>query len=359
MARHRNLIVIGGSAGGIEAMTAIVAALPPGLRAAVLVVLHTSRGRAGGLHRILERSGQLPVSYASHGAPIEPGRIQIAPSDYHLVVTPETLQLVHGPKEHGFRPAIDPLFRTAADVGGPLVVGVILSGGLDDGSFGLSVVKARGGIAIVQRPDEAEVPSMPLAALRAVSVDYVRRAAEIGTMLGALVAEPLSDAPAMTGGPMHRDDETRERAQAIAGTPVERMEARLGAASALTCPDCGGALWKIDEGRVLRYACHVGHQFAPASLVAEQREAVETALWVAVRALEEQAELRLRMARRFTASGLVVMAQGFEEGAQEAHRQAQQIRDLLFSNPGEVRDRGRPDSAARRRAGRRRRALSR
>src|SRR5215467_749950 len=188
MARH-DVIVIGGSAGALPALTTIVGQLPASLPACVLVALHTSAQADGFLPDILERASPLSVAFAKNHDPVLPGHIYVAPPDFHLIVTSSGLRVVHGPRENGFRPAIDPLFRTAARELGSRVVGVILSGGLSDGAYGLSLIKQHGGVAIVQDPDEANVDSMPKNALSAVDADYVLPAAQIAATVTGLIEE--------------------------------------------------------------------------------------------------------------------------------------------------------------------------
>jgi two-component system chemotaxis response regulator CheB len=299
----------------------------------VLIVMHTRAETNGVLPEILNRSTDLPVAFATNAEPLRKGRIYVARPDFQLLIEDARLMVVRGPRENGFRPAIDPLFRTAARWHGPRVVGVILSGALDDGTYGLSQIKQHGGVAIVQNPEEAVIPSMPSSAIRQVAVDYVLTASEIPALIVQLTEEPQIREGVQSMAP---DDEP-ESALPNEQTPVREMEQLFGAPSALTCPDCGGALWEVEDGRLVRYRCHVGHQYAPDSLAAEQRDAVEGALWSAVRVLEEHAELRLRMARRADAAGLSVVSEGFAEGARDSHRQAQEIRALLFAG-GEAPD---------------------
>lgn len=321
---HRDLIVIGASAGGLQALSRIVADLPPDLPACVLVVVHTSSDGHGLLPQILARRTQLPVAFASDRAPLTPGRIFVAPADHHLLVLDGHLELSRGPRENGFRPAVDPLFRSAARAHGDRVIGVILSGALDDGSYGLSVIKRSGGLVMVQDPSDAEIPGMPRGALRETEADAVLPAAAIAARLVDWCGRPAAGAQLMA---RKNDPETQ---LPDGKTEVADMNAIFGQPSGLTCPDCGGALWEIVDGTLVRYRCHVGHQYAPDSLLAGQRDAVESALWSAVRALEEHAHLRDRMARRAETAGLMAVSKGFSEKAGHSHRQAQQIRTLLF-----------------------------
>ncbi len=326
----RDLVVIGASAGGLQALYAILEALPPALPAAVVVLVHT-RSAAGVLPKILSRRTLLTVETAADGAALVPGTVYVAPADRHVLIGRAGLRVVRGPRENGFRPAVDPLFRTAARARGAGVVGVVLSGALDDGSFGLRAIVNAGGFAIVQDPDDAEVPSMPLAALRQTAADEVLPAERIGHAIVQAChdgsgPEAISMSIPDTPEPQRPTDDTR----------VSDMEALHGAPTPISCPACGGALWESGEGGVVRYACHVGHQYAPDSLLADYGEAVEQALWTAVRILEQHADLRHRMAARAESAGLPVVAAGFAEDSRDYPTQAQAIRRLVFGQSDRV-----------------------
>jgi two-component system chemotaxis response regulator CheB len=326
---ERDIVVIGGSAGALEALTTIVSELTPELRACVIVVVHAGPESASVLHEILGRVTELPVEAVTARRPITMGRIYVSVPDFHLLVFPDLVRATHGPRENGYRPAIDALFRTAAHAYGDRVIGIVLSGALDDGTYGLEVVKEAGGLAVVQDPADATIPTMPLSAMDNVDVDHVLSAAAIAELLVRTCGQPVEGEVAM-GRNHHGDDDVEVQ---IPGQSVEvdEMEALHGPPSGLTCPDCGGSLWEIDEGRLKRYKCHVGHQYSPDSLLAEQSDAVESALWTAVRTLEEQVELRTRMADRADAAGLTNVSEGFSERARESHQQAELIRRVLFT----------------------------
>jgi two-component system chemotaxis response regulator CheB len=326
----RDLVVIGASAGGLPALYAILEALPPSLPAAVVVVVHT-RSAGGVLPQILGRRTVLAVQTATDGAPLAPGTVYVAPPDRHVLIGRAGLRVVRGPRENGFRPAVDPLFRAAARTHRAAVIGVILSGALDDGSYGLSAIVRAGGVAIVQDPDDAEVPSMPLAALRQTAVHEVLPADRIGDA----IARACHDGAVPESIPMPTP-ETPEPQRAADDTQVADMQALHGAPTPITCPACGGALWESAEGGVTRYACHVGHQYAPDSLLAEHGEAVEQALWTAVRVLEQHAELRQRMSARAESAGMPVVAAGFAEDSRDYHTQAQAIRRLVFGQSDRI-----------------------
>jgi two-component system chemotaxis response regulator CheB len=322
--KHCDFVVIGASAGGLQPLMTIVRALPPSFAGAVFVVMHTPADGSGFLPQILSRVSRLPVSFAEDGEPIPFGHIRVAAPDHHLLVTYDVIRSMHGPRENGFRPAIDPLFRTAARSHGSRVVGIVLSGALDDGTFGASIIKEQGGVVIAQDPDEALVPSMPQSAIEHVQVDHVFRAEAIAPFLEQLCRQEAEGEIAMA--------RSKEPESQMPGRDVDvsEMEELHGPPSAFTCPDCGGALWQVEEGKLVRYKCHVGHQHSPDSLLLQQSDAIEGALWTAVRTLEEHAELRLRMARRAEAAGLSAVYEGFTERAQNAQEQAGELRRFLF-----------------------------
>jgi two-component system chemotaxis response regulator CheB len=244
----------------LQALTTILEQLPVTLPACVLVVVHSSAKRRWLLPRILDRVSALPVSVARDGDPLKPGHVYIAPNDSHLLVGATGLQTVHGPRENGFRPAIDPLFRTAARAFGVRVIGVILSGALSDGTYGLSLVKHHGGVAVVQDPDDAIVPGMPESAIAHVEVDHVLPATAIATALGRLTRSRGEDQSEEVMAPVNAND--LEPPRPSDETELSDMVKLFGPPSGLTCPDCGGALWEIQEGRAVRYRCPVGHQYA-------------------------------------------------------------------------------------------------
>jgi two-component system chemotaxis response regulator CheB len=320
-----NIVVIGASAGGLQALCEILGELPSGIGAAILAVVHTPAARGSNLPAVLSRAGPLPVSFCSQDQSLEGGHVYVAPPDYHMLVTNLGATLNHGPKENGFRPAIDPLFRTAARRYGERVMGVVLSGALDDGAYGLKLIKDAGGIAVVQDPNEAAVQSMPLSAMQNVAVDHMLTATRIARLITESTGPQFEGSAAMA---RTKETDPAEKDEEIT---IEEMKDEFGPASALTCPDCGGALWEIIDGQLVRYRCHVGHQYSSDGLDSGQRDVVEEALWTAVRVLEEHADLRSRMSRRAGVAGLDAVSSSFAESAQAAHAQAQTLRDLLVA----------------------------
>ena len=335
---QRDIVVIGASAGGIQALTTLVASLPRDFPASLLVVVHIPPYAISRLPEILSRSGPLPAAHARHGEVIEPGRIYIAPPDRHLLVRTGWIELSRGPRENHARPAIDPLFRTAARVYGARVIGIVLSGALYDGSMGLLAIKTRGGMAIVQDPKEAIVDSMPRRAIERVEAEHILPVAGIAAALTELVRQPVT---AHGGTSMENAIDPEERLEAvIAEDFVEQAsDGRTEETTIFTCPDCGGVLWQGaegSEGSVLRFRCHVGHAFAPEVLLSQKSEELETALWSSLRLLKEKATLTLQLANRTRTSGNGKAAQAAERIAEQAEldeRHARVIQELLEAMP--------------------------
>jgi two-component system chemotaxis response regulator CheB len=323
------LVVIGGSAGAFEAVRTILAALPPDLNAALFIVIHTSSTSPGVADQILSRRSVLPVTYAQHGERIQPAHVYIAPPDHHLVIRDGRMGLGQGPRENRFRPAVDPLFRTAARAYGPRVNGVVLSGGQDDGAAGLAAVKRHGGLTMVQDPAEASVTSMPKAALKSVEVDVVAPADGIARRIVELVEEERRSL----------EDVMPEEPRDAAETGMDRIHRAdaLGPPSPFTCPDCGGTLWQIEHGRVVQFQCHVGHRFGPDSLVIAQEDAIGQALWTALRAVEEHSELHRRMATRARTSQWPQIAEEYDARAAAAEARADILRRVLMPRAADER----------------------
>jgi two-component system, chemotaxis family, protein-glutamate methylesterase/glutaminase len=290
---QRDVIVVGASAGGVEALGTLVAGLPAELGAAVFVVLHVLPGGVSVLPKILARAGNLPVAAAVDGEPVERGRVYVAPADHHMLLRDGCVQLARGPRENGHRPAVDPLFRSAADAYGSRVIGVVLSGALDDGTAGLRMISDAGGMALVQDPADALYPGMPISAL---DRDPSARAVPIHALAHTIctaVDEPLvaEEMPqenlAIDAGKSDPDSDERSD-----------DDPRAGVLTSITCPECGGALWEHDDEGVLRFKCHVGHAYSAESLEVAQSQSLEGALWAALRSLQERADLFRRLARR-------------------------------------------------------------
>ena len=321
-----DIIVVGASAGGVEALVKLVGQLPADLPAAVFVVLHIPAESPSLLPDILNRAGPLPASQPVDNEEIRLGHIYVASPDYHLLIERGRTRNVHGPRENRHRPAIDPLFRSAAYFYGPCVVGVVLTGSLDDGTAGLLAVKRRGGIAVVQDPKDAVYPSMPRSALAHVRVDYCLPLADIGEVLAQLSHQQAKDEAAFPA-PDAMAQETRYTSMDDQNT-LDSDE-RKGTPSAFSRPDCGGVLWELHDGELLRFRCRVGHAFSVDSVLAAQSEQLETALWAALKTLEEHASLSRRLARQAQGRGQDWLARNFEEQVREADQRAITIRQVL------------------------------
>jgi two-component system chemotaxis response regulator CheB len=343
----RDVVVIGASAGGVQALMEIVEGFPARLSAAVFVVIHTSSTSPGVLPDILNRSGPVKAAQARDGEPIMQGRIYVAPVDHHLLIRDGHVGVSRGPKENGFRPAVDPLFRTAAIAYRQRVVGVILSGGLDDGTSGLLEVKRYGGVAIVQDPQEAVSPSMPQSAVTNVDVDHVVTLAQIPALIAELSGQRAGKGARIMPPPTRDLPDIAE-----VGTYNLEVPDPAEPPSALTCPECGGALWEVQGQRVLRYRCHLGHGYTGEALSQHQVENIENAMWIAMRTLEESAALRRRLAQRTRGSSMNLLASGYEEQARAAEQRAALIRSVLMEDklPKVIKPL-RPSPKARERAG--------
>jgi two-component system chemotaxis response regulator CheB len=318
----RDRVAIGASSGGVAALKHLVAALPADLPAALCVVLHISPQSRSVLPQILSRAGPLPAVAAEDGMALQAGRIHVAPPDHHLLVEHDTLRVLRGPPENRHRPAIDPLLRSLAWSHGPRAVGVVLSGGLDDGTAGLWALKSCGGTTVVQEPDEAENPDMPNSALLHNRIDHRLRLNGIAALLTRLAHEPIAPAPPQPPPPGLADEIAFTR---LDGQGLPGMR-RLGALSPFTCPSCRGALWELDEGAHLRYRCHTGHAFSNEALLAGQASAAEEGLYVALRAVEEKAGTLRRLAER---SGQPSLRDDYRGRADQLDASARALRALL------------------------------
>jgi two-component system chemotaxis response regulator CheB len=326
----KDIVVIGASAGGMDAMQRLVAALPEDLPAALFVVWHLAPGVKSVLPSVLSRAGPLPALNPEDGDPILPGRIYVAPANHHMLLERDFIRVAKGPKENRFRPAIDPLFRSAAYVFGPRAVGIVLSGALDDGTAGLWAIKLRGGTAIVQDPADAVHRSMPLNALENVAVDFKLGAAEIGRRLGALVREAAAPERAIAEQERRKlEHEVRIAAEAEA---LEEHVMQYGRLSPFTCPECSGVLTALRDGPILRYRCHTGHAYSASALLASVTEQVEARLWDAVRALDETVMMLNGMGQEYAKTGNTRAAEECFDKAREAHTRLEPIREAALQN---------------------------
>lgn len=330
-----DIIVVGASAGGVETLCQLVSSLPPDLAAAVFIVLHIPVHGKSMLPTILNRAiakqqGELSSLQARHptdGEVISPGRIYVAPSDNHLLIKDRCIHLARSARENSHRPAIDPLFRTAARSYGQRVIGVILSGLLDDGTAGLAVIKQRGGVAICQDPEEALYSGMPSSAIENVDVDYILKVGDIAKTLTYLASQPVVESKAPV-------PQLLEMEANIAHFDLDTMQKtnRPGKPSGFACPECSGVLWELQDGKLVRFRCRTGHAYSINTLLAEQNDALEVALWSALRALEEKAALTDRMAKRAQTNSQTISAQRFQTQAHDSQQSAVLIRQMLLSS---------------------------
>lgn len=327
------LILIGASVGGMEALSAIFSALPASMPAPVLAVAHLG-ARHSVLPEILGKTSALPVRFAEEREPVRPGRILLAPPDRHMLVVSAAgqpcIELTRGPKENHTRPAIDPLFRSAAAAYGRKVVGVILSGYLDDGTAGLQAIKACGGKALVQEPSEAVAPSMPQSAIDHVDVDWRLPVAQIAPALLALASgKPASAQPAQPQQPAPHWIAMENRFARGVGN-MEQLE-KIASPSTFTCPECQGTLWELHGQQPQRFRCHTGHGFTAKILGEVQHDKAEAAIWAAVRALQEKERLYLDLAAKAHAWLHPGAASEYGARARQAREQADVLRRTLLA----------------------------
>lgn len=325
----RDVIVIGGSAGAVPALKELVRALPADLPAALFVALHVAPDAPGLLPEILRRLETLPSAMAQDGDEVLPGRILVAPPDHHLVIEERRVRVTRSPRVNRFRPSIDVMFRSAATSLGPRVAGVVLSGLLDDGTYGLATIKEHRGIAIVQDVAEATFSSMPRSAIDRVDVDHVLRVRDMPDVLQALAR---GTDPAMAGKERQVARQQQRKRRPARGAPESAPDWLPGGElTAYGCPDCGGALLASEEAGLLHFRCRIGHGYTAQSLQTSQEERLEDALWTAVRALEESAALRRRMAERVGARGAELIAGQYAQLAADAEAHAATLRALVES----------------------------
>ena len=319
MTVFRDIVAVGASAGGVEALSSLVAGLPADYSGSLLVVLHVPRSSPSALPAILSRKGPLPARRAEDGELLLPGHIYVAPADHHLLLIEGRLRLTRGPSENGHRPAIDPLFRSVARAG-PRAVGVVLSGARDDGAAGLAAVAGAGGATIVQDPADALHPWMPQAAIDRVTPDHIASADKIGDLLTELSTRPLPDRPAPHDTLLNAEVAMSELEPVTTDT--------LAPPAGYGCPTCGGSLFEIEPVPHPRFRCRVGHAWSPESLLEEQAIALEGALWVALRSLEEKSSLSRRLAA-LRRNSVVGVGERFALMAEEAEAASATLRRLI------------------------------
>lgn len=324
-------IVIGASAGGLEPLREVVAQLPADLPAPVFVVMHLPANHKSYLPEILSQTGLLPALHPEDNTSIRAGSIYVAPPDHHLLVDNGSIAVKRGPKENGFRPSIDALFRSAAYTYGPGAIGVVLSGALHDGTSGLWSIKRLGGIAIVQEPDEARYPSMPRSALEYVDAEYKVRSNEIGPLLTRLTREQPTQ-KGMAGKDMEEDIRRLAiETQLVAGVNLpEKTILEMGPLTQFTCPECKGSLVKITEGDLLRFRCHTGHGFSADALLEGLFETLDRLVWETTRGFQEASMLLEHLGRHMQENGGSTQADVFLAKARKLSQQASQLQRMAI-----------------------------
>lgn len=323
----RDTIVLGASAGGIEALMRLLPALTQQHESSVFIVQHIPANGRSLLDHVLARASQYPVAFAQDGEPILPRRIYLAPPDQHLLVDCDTLRLLHAARENRARPAIDPLFRSAAASRRGRVMGAVLSGLLDDGAGGLLSVKRCGGLAFVQSLADAAEPEMPERAAHALgdALDGAFGAEELGRHLASLVGSPAPD--------VEVPDDVQLELRMLMGEVNGLHElSRAGPPVAMTCPECGGPLWELRDGRLRRFRCHTGHVYGEGTLLSAQSLQVEQALWAAIKGLDQRSQMLENLARDEQARNLRANQLRFEREASRLREHAQVLRDVLVSS---------------------------
>ncbi len=321
---EQRLIVIGASSGGFEAIKTIVKNLPADFETPIFIVWHMSPDIRGIMPQVLNRENKIYTAHAYDKEPIEPHRIYIAPPDYHMLIEDGKVRVTRGPKENRFRPAVDPLFRSAAYACNSRVIGVILSGALDDGTAGLWAVKEYGGIAVVQDPSDAEVASMPESALREVNVDYCVPVAEMADLLVRLSKEPFKKMEAI------KDEQTKKEIEIAAEAEgIERGELKFTELTPYTCPECHGVLSRLHNDHIIRYRCHTGHAYSTETLMLSISEKIEDNLYSAIRGIDEIVMLMNHLGDHYAEANHPKLAAMYFQKAKEADDRSQLVRKVV------------------------------
>lgn len=322
---NRDIIAIGASAGGVEALMTLAAGLPANLPASVFIVQHVAPESPSAMAELLARSGPLPVETAVDRTEFQKGRLYVAPPDHHLMIDRSYAYLTRGPRENLVRPAIDPLFRSAAVVHGSHVIGVILSGTLDDGTSGLGAIKRCGGVAVVQDPQDARFSDMPRSAAEHVEVDYSVPMSEMGALLARLAAAP-------PGAPTPPSNELlMEVEMARAGGGSAEFLDGMGDLAPLTCEACGGPLWEMRNDKIVRFRCREGHSYTAKTLLAEQKDGIEQSLWAAVQTMDERVRVLERLVAHDERRGRTGALSIYQGRAKETKNHADHLRQFLLT----------------------------
>jgi two-component system chemotaxis response regulator CheB len=320
------VIGIGASAGGLDALAELAAQIPANVNAAFFVVLHLSKAAMGDvLIERIRRKTRLPCKIAQDQEEIEAGVIFVAAPDAHLLVKDNRVIIGRGPAENRFRPSIDVLFRSLAANFGDRAIGIVLTGFLNDGTAGMWAIKQSGGYCIVQDPNEAEYPDMPLSVLETMEADYCLPLQKMGNAIKKIILNPTSKG---ITPPDHVVLESKLSEKVATG--IEQVM-KLGGKSFYSCPDCGGSLWKIDDGRIGHYRCHIGHSYTDADLILKQAESIEQTIWVAVRMMEERKILMKKLAKENNEKGLNQLAKAYSNQALQLAAHIDKLKELLFA----------------------------
>ena len=324
---------MGGSSGSFEAFKTIAAGLPKDLDASIFIVWHMSPDVRGILSQVLNRLGPLTATEAIDGEKIETNHIYVARADHHLLLENSHVRVTRGPKENRFRPAVDPLFRSAAYAYGTRVIGIITSGALDDGTSGLWTIKQYGGLAVAQDPNDAEVPSMPENAIRDASVDHILPVSEIADLITRLSKE---EAPEQKEADMQKGrDSERTRIEVEIAAEENALESgimKYGQLTPFTCPECSGVLSRLTDGERARFRCHTGHAYSADSLLASLTENIEESLWNAMRGVDESIMLLNHIGDHFAEVNQGKLAAKFFRKAKDAERRKEDIRKAVLSH---------------------------
>ncbi len=320
------LIVIGASAGGMDALKKLVAQIPADFPAPIFIVNHMGAHTTGeALVKVLNENGSLPCEHGRDQEVFKSGHIYLAPSDQHMLIVKDKILITKGARENRSRPAIDPLFRSAAVAYSNRVIGVILTGYLDDGTSGMMAINRCGGLCIAQDPEDASYPDMPQSVIANVGVDYCLPVSEIGVLLADLVTRELPESK-----PVPNDIAIEAKIAQRVLSDLPSVEA-LGDQVPFNCPDCGGVLWKVSEGKLLRYRCHTGHAFTSSALLTQQTVKIEETLWVALRMFEERQNLLVTMSESESSRSLSSTSQR----AKDSQVHIDRIRAMLKSTDKE------------------------
>jgi two-component system chemotaxis response regulator CheB len=330
----KDIIVIGTSAGGIAALIEMVGTLPPDLDATIFIVQHILPSSSSMLPHILNRNGPLLATHALDGEKFQKNRIYVAPPDHHMILEKDQILVKKGPKENRFRPSIDALFRSAAYEYGPRVIGIILSGLLDDGTSGLWSIKRFGGTAVIQNPNDAEFPSMPNSVLEYVHVDHIVSIKDLGSLLNWLTKEEV-----LTNGEATKEEANRIRVETEIASQQNAFRMgvmNLGKLSPFTCPECNGTLVEIREGDIVRFRCHTGHGFSSESLLTGISQSIEENIWETIKNMEEAIMLLEQMGHQLNKQAKKEEADAFFRKSRQTYQRAEWLRTFMLQKEDKV-----------------------